>query len=75
MCYACIFNPYDVIDLAQQTAQQRFKARRERLQHEAELIKEARKVIDEETGGALCGTGNDVVESLKERQYQIAREL
>ena len=73
MCIACINNPLDIIEdtrLARRL-QGALRDAEERKQ-EAKLIKDA---IKASRGRWTCGAGDEILEALKERQYELAREL
>ena len=51
------------------------KSQRDINKIEALMIKSALGIIDSHSNGSVCGSGYEVIEKLKERQYKLAKEM
>lgn len=76
MCYACVYDPFGYIDRFTRAGKLMSKGEAELKKFEAKELKDTMTLIERsQKGSPTCDKGNDVVDAIKKRQYELAQEM
>lgn len=73
MCIACVYDPFGFMETVKDVAREKRLTVRRILELEAEHLKGVLKDIGDPS--RLCASGADLEKRIRERQYEIAKEM